>query len=53
MRMHKGKTAAAGILCAVAATVAVWCGPLLAASGALHAQGQAPTHGATAGRPDH
>ncbi len=36
MRRHKGRTIAAGILCSVAATVAVWSGPLAAASGALH-----------------
>ena len=41
MRMHKGRAVAAGILCAVAATVAVWSGPLFAASSALHASSQA------------
>lgn len=40
MRIHKGRTAAAGLLCAVAATVAVWSGPLFAASSALHASNQ-------------
>ena len=44
MRVHKGRMAAVGILFAVAATVAVWSGPLFAASGALHASSQAPTH---------
>ena len=36
MRRFKGRMIAAGILCSVAATVAVWSGPLAAASGALH-----------------
>jgi len=36
MRRYKGRMIAAGILCSVAATVAVWSGPLAAASGALH-----------------
>ena len=44
MRIHKGRTAAAGLLCAVAATVAVWNGPLFAASSALHASSQAAAH---------
>jgi hypothetical protein len=44
MRVHKGRAVAAGILCAIAATVAVWSGPMLAASGALHASSQAPAH---------
>jgi hypothetical protein len=44
MRVHKGRAVAVGILCAIAATVAVWSGPLFAASGALHANSQAPTH---------
>ena len=36
MRNHPGRVIAAGILCAIAATVAVWSGPLASASGALH-----------------
>ena len=44
MRIHKGRAAAAGILCAVAATVAVWSGPLFAASSSLHASGQPSAH---------
>jgi hypothetical protein len=44
MRVHKGRVAAAGLLCAIAATVAVWSGPLFAASGALHANSQAQAH---------
>ena len=44
MRMHKGKAVAAGILCAVAGTVAVWSGPLFAASSALHASVAPPAH---------
>lgn len=43
MRINKGRAAAAGLLCAYAATVAVWSGPLFAASSALH-QSQAQTH---------
>jgi hypothetical protein len=42
MRINKGRTVAAGLLCAVAATVAVWSGPLFAASSALHASSQSP-----------
>jgi hypothetical protein len=44
MRIHKGRAAAAGLLCAVAATVAVWSGPLFAASSALHASSQPVAH---------
>jgi hypothetical protein len=36
MRVHRGRAAAAGVLCAVAATVALWSGPLLSASSAMH-----------------
>jgi hypothetical protein len=36
MRKHPGRVIAAGILCAIAATVALWSGPLESASGALH-----------------
>ena len=36
MRVHRGRAVAAGLLCAVAATVAVWSGPLLSASSAMH-----------------
>ena len=42
MRIHRGRAAAAGLLCAIAATVVVWSGPLFAASSALHASGQPP-----------
>ena len=35
---------AAGILCAVAGTIALWCGPLAAATGALHSGGQSTVH---------
>jgi hypothetical protein len=44
MRVHKGRAVAAGILCAIAATVAVWSGPLFAASSALHASDHTPVH---------
>jgi hypothetical protein len=48
MRIHKGRAAAVGILCVVAATVTLWSGPLSAVSGALHssAQAQAQVHDA-------
>ena len=36
MQLHKGRVIAAGILCAIAATVAVWSGPLASASGTFH-----------------
>jgi hypothetical protein len=51
MHVHKGRAVAAGLLCAIAATVAVWSGPLFAATGSLHANSQAPapavSHGNT------
>jgi hypothetical protein len=36
MRKHPGPVIAAGILCSIAATVALWSGPLASASDALH-----------------
>ncbi len=42
MRNHRGRAIAAGILCSVAATIAVWSGPLASASGALHSNAAAP-----------
>ncbi len=36
MRVHRVRAAAAGLLCVVAATVALWSGPLLSASSAMH-----------------
>jgi hypothetical protein len=50
MRIHKGRAAAAGLLCAIAATVGVWSGPLFAASSAFHASGQISVHGVTHSR---
>jgi hypothetical protein len=48
MKLHKGRVAAAGILCAIAATVTVWSGPLAsAASGTLHSSVPAPAHVST------
>ncbi|HWD54842.1 MAG TPA: hypothetical protein VG346_06955 [Acidimicrobiales bacterium] len=44
MHVHKGRAVAAGLLCAIAATVAVWSGPLFAATGALHASTAVPAH---------
>jgi hypothetical protein len=52
MRNHRGRVIAAGILCAMAATVAVWSGPLASASGALHSsatQHVSPSGGTKAG----
>jgi hypothetical protein len=49
MRIHKGRAAAVGFLCALAATVAVWSGPLSTASGALHTSGQAQSQVHAAG----
>jgi hypothetical protein len=53
MRVHKGRAVAAGFLCAIAATVAVWSGPLFAASSALHASGQAQAHTIVVSGTDH
>jgi hypothetical protein len=51
MELHKGRAAAAGVLCAIAATVAVWSGPLAsAASGTLHSSVSSPAHVRTAHR---
>jgi hypothetical protein len=36
MRKHPGRVIAAGILCSIAATFALWSGPLASASSALH-----------------
>ena len=44
MKLHKGRVIAAGILCAIAATVTVWSGPLASASGTFHSGAQAPAH---------
>jgi hypothetical protein len=53
MRIHKGRTAAVGVLCAIAATVAMWSGPLSSLSGALHTSAQAQGQVHEAGRPGH
>jgi hypothetical protein len=44
MQLHKGRVIAAGILCAIAATVGVWSGPLASASGTLHTSAPTPVH---------
>jgi hypothetical protein len=51
MQLHKGRVAAAGILCAIAATVGVWSGPLAAASGTLRSSASmtSPAHASTNG----
>jgi hypothetical protein len=36
MQVHKGRAVAVGVLCAIAATVGIWSGPLASASGTLH-----------------
>ena len=48
MRLHKGCAAALGLLCSVAATVAVWSGPLAAASGDLRSNAASIQVGASA-----
>jgi len=42
--LHPGRMIAAGLLCAVAATVGVWSGPLAAATSALHSSDVPATH---------
>lgn len=49
MTLHKGRVVAAGILCALAATVALWSGPLAAASATLHTGTPTVTHVSAAG----
>jgi len=44
MQLHKGQVIAGGILCAIAATVSVWSGPLASASGSFHTGAPAPAH---------
>ena len=44
MKLHKGQVIAGGILCAIAATVGVWSGPLASASGTLHSGAPTPVH---------
>jgi hypothetical protein len=39
-----GRKIAAGVLCAVAATVALWSGPLASATTALHTSASTPAH---------
>ncbi len=47
MRNFPGGAIAAGVLCAIAATVAVWSGPLASATAELHAAvGKAGSHAA-------
>jgi hypothetical protein len=36
MQKRRGRAVAVGILCSIAATVALWAGPLESASGSLH-----------------
>ena len=43
-RLHMGRLLGAGALCAAAATVAWWSGPLAAASHALHTAAPAVSH---------
>ena len=44
MQLHNGRVAATGILCAIAATVGVWSGPLASASGTFHTAAPASSH---------
>jgi hypothetical protein len=46
MAVLRGGTVAAGILCAIAGTIALWCGPLASATGALHSGTQSTVHAA-------
>ena len=48
MRVHRARAAAAGLLCVVAATIALWSGPLLSASSAMHSAPATATATATA-----
>jgi hypothetical protein len=53
MRNHPGRVIAAGILCSIAATFALWSGPLASASSSLHsgaAQHVSPNGAARSGR---
>ena len=52
MAILRGGTLAAGILCAIAASIALWCGPLAAATGALHSGTQSTVHAAGATHSD-
>ena len=47
MRAHRGRAVGAGLLCMVAATVALWSGPLLSASSAMHSAPATATATAT------
>jgi hypothetical protein len=44
MRIRRGRAAAVGLLCAVAATIAAWSGPLASATSGFHASATAPGH---------
>lgn len=44
LALTPGRTIATGLLCAVAATVAVWSGPLASATSALHTSSTTPAH---------
>jgi hypothetical protein len=44
MAVLRGGTIAAGILCVIAGTIALWCGPLASATGALHSDTQSTVH---------
>jgi hypothetical protein len=52
MRNRRGRAVAVGILCAIAATVGLWSGPLASASGALHSGSQGQVQ-ATSSHPHH
>jgi hypothetical protein len=47
MRSRWGRATAVGLLCAVAATVAAWSGPLLSATAGLHASATVQSHART------
>jgi hypothetical protein len=44
MRIRRGRAAAVGLLCAIAATIAAWSGPLASATSGFHASATVPGH---------
>jgi len=44
IRPRRGRAAAVGLLCAVAATVAVWSGPLASATSGFHVSATSQGH---------
>ena len=44
MRNHPGRAIAVGILCSIAASIGLWSGALVSASGALHTGASTDVH---------